>query len=934
MAALRNGVFQANAQSLAGDSDVRVASTFKSLGIEFGGATQRASDKGLPPGFYRRLFAVSVASLILVFVLLRCFQYVSFVPKVAAGNRSLASGGSDGDFCPNWPGNEEIEEGNADGKKDQGVSGAAGLPVAAGVAQLPSAQEGEAGSFQESAENGWESEEMPPQWMGRAAGLLHALKTLPSTFKILFPLLEPSEAVYLCERLLLIGVVELASMAYVPSALQPMRFEAAEAFTSIFQQVQSNEATWKAARQIRLHRRLAKLNKLFYEIGAAPPKNVGFQDYKATMTSCLNTASYTITQVSAQMQFLLDLHQEQGTLDVHTLHKVIRVLRAIYDTRRTQLLRARPLREWLSACQVAINASIIHAKKPPQEDANNLEQQPLLQVDEVHNAIVEAEGTPATSALTSLDVDHEPLPADPGQSEAPHQPSGPGQPLASLQPQEQGQALQPDLLPALHPPDAADDPSHWAQLGARPRQQLAPVAQPRAQQLGWGYRQIPDQWSARFRELLELMRRPAITCGSVLPLLPPRQAVLLSVYLSTFAAVQIAAFAYLPADLQPLRQALGASYGQLLEKVLTTKPMRAAAADEGLIRRIESLRLALGRLSGAPPDVQIAVNEYMRRMCIYHRVYKFANLQVVTLLEELISSQPPSSDMPVKAEAIIKALAPWVPALKMHLLVDKLVRDWFVSQTRDLAYPSCTQEDLEKASQRSNLSTRTFVRRLQILVVKAGLTPIALEKEDSPFDNEPKSMETTVGEQSTGDLMGPSLQDSQGQPAPTAPHSLSAPLESEHHPSQPSYTPSFSSQPPAQPAPPPWSAVPTPPFGLHHSPWTWSSADQKQSKHQHAQASSVWPPFVSSAYSSEPTDGGVSDSWDEGQVEESSGAAAGDLGLQDLAERVAEWALPGAEDAEGQGSSGDGHGDLGLLDLAQRVLKWDASDTKKDEEDD
>ncbi|KAL8452372.1 hypothetical protein Emed_001377 [Eimeria media] len=933
MAALRNGVFQANAQSLAGDSAVRVASTFKSREVKFGGVAQRASNKGLQPGFHRRLFAVSVASLILVFVLLRCFQYVSFVPKVAAGNRSLASGGSDGDLCPNWPANEDI--GGSGDENDQGrVAGAAGLPAAAGAAQLPSAQEGEAGSFQESAENGWESEEMPPQWMGRAVGLFLALETLPSTYMALFPSLDPSEAAKLCERLLLIGMVELASMAYVPSALQPMRFEAAEAFTSIFQQVQSNEATWKAAKHMRLHRRLETLNLLLFEIGAAPPKNVGFQNYKATMTSCLNTASYSITQVSAQLQSLLDLQQEQGTLDVHTLHKVIRVLQAIYVTRRTQLLRARPLREWMSACQVAINALIILTGQPPQEDANNLEQQPLLQVDEVHNAIVKAEGAPAISALTSLDVDHEPLPADPGQSEAPHQPSGPGQPLASLQPPAQDQASQPDLLPALHPPDAADDPSHWAQLGARPRQQPAPVAQPRAQQLGWGYQQIPDHWSARFRELFELMRTPAITCGSVLPLLPPRQAVLLSVYLSALVAVQISAFAYLPADLQPLRQAVGTAYRQLLEKVLTMKLMRAAAADEGLIKRIKSLRLALGRLSRAPPDIQIAVNEYMRRIYVYYRVYKFANLQVVALLEELISSQPPSSGVPVKAEAIIKALAPWVYALKMHLLVDKLVREWFVSQTRDLVYLSCTQGDLAKASQRSNLPTRTFAKRLQIFVVKAGLTPIFLEKEDSPFDNEPKSTEITVGEQSTGDAMGPGLQDSQGQPAPPVPHSLSAPPESEHQPSQPSSMPAFSSQPPAQPAPPSWSAVPTTPFGLHHSLWTWSSADQKHSQQQQPPTSSDWPSFVSSAHSFGLTDGGGLGSWDEGQVKESSGAAAGDLGLLDLAERVAEWGLPGAEDAEGQGSSGDASGDLGLLDLAQGVSKWDVFDTEKNEEHD
>ncbi|KAL8452368.1 hypothetical protein Emed_001373 [Eimeria media] len=933
MAAFRNGVLQANAQSLAGDSDLRVESTLEARGVAFKGVTERPSKKGPQLGFHRRLFAVGVASLILVFVLLRCFQYVSFVPKVAAGNRSLASGGSDEDFCPNWPGNEDI--GGSGDENDQGVSGAAGLSAAAGAAQLPSAQEGGAGSFQESAGNGWESGDMSPQWMGRAAGLFFSIKNLPSTYMALFPSLPPPEAAKLCERLLLITVIELATMAYVPGALQPMRLEAAEALTSMVDQVKSNEAAWKVAKQMKLRRRLDKLKLILFKVGTAPPTDVAFPNYRATMTSCLNTASYTITQVSAQLQSLLELQQEQDTLDLHEVQRVFAIFRAIYATRRTQLTRSQPLRQWLAACQAAVDALIFHTDPLPQEEASNLEQQPVPPVDEIYNAIVEAEGSPVASALTSLHAAHEPLPADPGQPEPPHQPSGPGQPLASLQPQAQGQASQPGFLPTSHSPGAPLGPSHWEQLGARPRQRAPPAAQARAEHGGWGYRQMPEHWLEKFRQLLELMRTPATTCGSLLPSMSPRQAVVLSTHLSTLAAMQIAALAYLPADLQPLRQAVGAQYGQLLKRVLTTKSMRSAAADEGLTKKIESLRVALRRLSGIPPDIHVAPSEYMRRMCVYYRVYKFANLQLVSLFEELTSSQPPSSGVPVRPKNIIKAVTPWIPAFKMHLLVDNVMRDWFVGQTSDLEYPSCTKEDLEKASQRSNFTTQAFTKRLRNLVVRAGLKPISLEKEDAPFDDESKSMETAVGEQSSGGVMGPAEQDSQqGQPTPPAPHSLSAPPESEHQPSQPPSMPAFSSQPPPQPAPPSWPAAPIPPFGLYHSLWTWSSADQKDSQQQHPQTSSGWPPFISSAHSFGPTDGGLPGSWDEAQAEGSPGTAAGDLGLQDLAERVSKWGLPGAEDPEGQGSSGDGSGDFGLLDLAQRVSKWDASDTEKDEEGD
>ncbi|KAL8452371.1 hypothetical protein Emed_001376 [Eimeria media] len=970
MAALGNGVFQANAQSLAGDSDVRVASTFKSLGIEFGGVAQRASNKGLQPGFHRRLFAVSVASLVLVFVLLRCFQYVSFVPKVAAGNRSLASGGSGEEFCPNWPGNEEIEEGSGDTEEDEeGVSGAPSLPAAAGVAQLPSVQESGAGSFQESAKNGWESKGMPPQWIGRAAGLLHAIKTLSSTYMALFPSLEPSQAVKLCARLTLMAAIELASLAYAPSALQSMRLEAADAFASMVERVQSNDATRKAARKVRQTKRLGKLKLLLRTITATPPTNVVFQDYKTTMTSWLNTATYTITQVSAHLELLSPQQPEQRTADPQLVDQVMSLLRAIYATRRKQMMRIKPLREWLSACQVEVRAPLIRTGPMPQKASSSLEHQLVLPVDEVTNAILAAGGSPVPSGVpTSYTKDsspqHHPVvsspfdtggaddlshgtqyyspwppaghltvppPAELEPLQLPHHHSDPAQASTPPQPQAQVQALQPDLLSALHPPDAAGGPSHWEELGARPRQQLAPVAQSRAHELGWGYRQMPQERLLRVRELLELMRTAATACGTLLSSLSPRHAALLSMRLSSLVAVQISLLAYIPPDLQPLREAVGAAYRHLLESVLTTEPTRSAAANEGLTERIQCVQVALERLSGAPPDIQASPDEYRRRISNHYRVCRYANLQVHSLLENLIPSQPPSSGAPVEPEAVIRAVARMIPAFKSHLLADTVMRSWFVSQASNLVYPLYTQEDLENASKRKCLSARNFVRRLQDLLVRAGVKPLDLEKLDPHYDGEPESSEINLSEPSSASSLSPAGQDSQQeQPAPPAHHSLLPPPAHDHPSSQPPSMPAFSSQPNAHPEPSPWSAAPTPPFGLHHSPWTWSSADQKLYQQQHGQASSDWPLYFSSAHSPEPTDGGVSGSWDEGQVEESSGAAAGDLGLRDLAQRVAEWGLPGAEDPEDQGSSGD----LGLLDLAERVSKWDVSDTAKDEEDD
>ncbi|KAL8452367.1 hypothetical protein Emed_001372 [Eimeria media] len=964
MAAFRNGVLEAHSRSPTGGSDLRVESAFESRGVEVGGVTHRPSKKGPPPGFHRRLFAVSVASLILVFVFLRCFQYVSFVPKVATGSRSLASGSSEEDFCLNWQGDEDLEEGSGDEEEYQeGYPGAAGLPMAAGVAQ-----EGGAVSFEESAEFGWQLQDMPPQWMGRAAGLLHSVKIIPDAFKALLPLLRPSDAVQLCERLISLATMEIASMAYVPSALQPMRAEAQAAIVAMVELVQSKKTAREAARDLRLNKRLRKMKSLIHTLAAIPP-NVVFPHYEPTMTSCLNASTYAMTQASAQLQLLLPQQQEQRPPAPQAVNKAVSLLRAIFLARKKQVLRFKPLRDWLYGCQVAIRAPLIQTGPMKKKPSSSSEDQSTQLVDEIAKAILAAGGTPAPSAVTASYVQHSPpsdhpvvffpsdtdgedshetqhsdssspeghspvpQPAGLEPSQLPHQPSDPDQPEASLQPQAQDQASQPDSVPAPHSPGAADDPSLWEGLGARPRQRAPPVEQPLQDEPGAGYRQVSEQWAARFEEVLELMRTTAITCDSLLPFLSPRQAAWLSMRLSSLAVMHISVFAYIPPGLQPFRQAAGMEYVRLLDRVLMTEPLRSVAAEEKLTSRIQSMRVAIQRLSGIPPDIRIRSSDYMKKMRVNYRECKYALLQALALLQELDPSMPPSSGERLDPDTVIRAVACMGPAFRMQILVDTDLRTWFVSQARNLQHPLFNQEDLDNASKRKGLSTKNFVKRLQVLLIRAGVTPFDLDRMDARSGEEPKPTETSVGEPSSASSVSPAEQHSQQeQPAPPAPQSFLPPPAHDHQPSQTPSMPAFSSQPPAQRAPPSWSAAPPPLFGLHQSPWSWSSADQKHYEQQHPQASSDSPPYFSSTHSFGPTDGGLPGSWDEGQAEESPGGAEDLLSLQELAQLVVEWGLPGAEDQEGQGTSGDGQGELGLLDLAQRVSQGQSSGAKEDQE--
>ncbi|KAL8275111.1 hypothetical protein Esti_000990 [Eimeria stiedai] len=985
--ASRNGGIQANVPSLEGNSDFQILSTVKSRGIF--GAKQRASQKSPQSGVFRCVFAASVVSLILVYVLLSCFQHVSFVPKVRPATRSLAAGVSDGGFCSDLPDTEDTEQVHTyDDEGQEGASGAGGQRAAVGAAQVPIVQQGGASNPLDLPESGRGPRQMPPQWMGRATGLLYTVKQLKSTYVALFPLLDPPHAVKLCERLMLLAAIELTGLAYAPSVLQPLISEVAVECSSMVELVQSHRTAKKAARQMRMYKGLQNLKLLLGAIADLPTENVPFQNYRATMTVFLNTATYAITQAFAQLELLLPQQQDQGTRDPQIVLKALRVLLAIYTARRAQLLQTESLRERLSACQGAIRAAIIKTAKEAEDDARNLEQQQVLPVEQVVNAIVAAGGTPVASALTPLYVDPQPpshystvfsaaptdeanfppqdsqhyhprppafrLPVPPPAGleplELPNQPSGPDKLLTSLQPQTEGQTSQqlsrttyqeafPHIAPSFRVPQLPQQgaASHWEQLGARPRQQVALVSESRAQKLGWGYRRMPADWLNKFRELLELMRTAATTCGSLLPSLSPIHAGWLSMHLSTLATVEISALAYLPADLQPLRQAVGASYRQLLERVLTVEPTQSAAAKKGLTTRISSLQVALERLSGVPPDIESSPSEYMRRICIQYRVCKYAFSQVLSLFEGLIPSPQPSGRVTVEPEAVVKAVSSMVYSCKMHLLVDRLLRGWFVSETSNLEYPLCTPEDLTKASQRTPLATMPFVKRLRSLLSKVGVKSIDLEKGDSPYDGEFQSTEPNIGEPFSAGVMGPGPQASQQmQPAPPASQSLSGPPEYQLPSSQPACTRVFSAQPPAQPDPSLWSTVATSHFGVPHSSlWTWSLDKQQQGPQQPPQTHFGSPVFVLSVHSSGSPDGGVSGSWDDEKVQGSSGAAAGELGLLDLAARVSHWDMSKPKDGKQlQGSSGGVGGELGLLDLADRVSQFDVSDPGEDDEDD
>ncbi|KAL8455695.1 hypothetical protein Emag_000517 [Eimeria magna] len=956
MIMFRTAGFHAKANSRVGHLDFEespiLASRGRDLQEETNGVVRWRSQRTGRLGFVKCLLAVSVVSLTLVYVVVRCIEYAAFIPKVRAASRSLAGGDSDKDLCRNWPdgGNRKVTPANEEETLEGGAQ-AESLLAATRGAQAPRGQQSELSSPLQSPNYVWGHQQMLPRGLGRATGLLFSTKQLATTGMELLAVLSPSQALELCEQLVVVAVIELAALAYVPSALQRLRSETAQAFVRMVSLVMSNDATRKALLRVRLKNRFERLRSMIGRVGGTPSTSAMLTIDRDTMDAWVDAGTYAVTQASAQLQNLLHPHEWRPP-SPQVMQKSLNVLRAIYVTRKTQLLRNRTLRRWLVACHSAEGRPLLYTRREVVELPRKSEQPQTGLLQEVHHAVIAAGATTAQSTMTTSRLETEPPSHRPTVSspsyfgEAQLQPQyvqqyhfGPsaenlavGSPAASrrsdmsqqtpdryqlatpLQPQPQGQTSQQKLSFSAGPAEAAHSAaslqntrqllqgasSHWEQLGARPRQEAAPVEHVRAESLGWGYRQMPAEWRARVRGLLELMRTAATTCDSLLCSLSPGHAVLLPMYLSNLAAVGLSALAYIPADMQPLRAAVGASYQRLLERILTKEPLWSSAAKKGLTTRILCLQVAIERLSGEPPYAAIEVDEYAKKTCVHYRVCKYAFLQVSSLFEGLMPLQQPSSGRLVDAEVVVRATSIMVSVLKMNLLVDMQMRWWFISQAGNLQYPLFTRKDLDKASPRAVMTTRIVVHRLQNLLLKAGVSPIDLEKGESPFVREPQSFRAAVGEQLGSGVRHTLSQDlQQDKPVVPTSHGLRLTFESEQRSSQPPPTSAVSPQGSSRPAPPVWSVVPTSLSGFPRSSmWTWSWEDRGPTEQRLPQDYFGLPCIFSSGSSFEPTAEGVSGSWGEERHQESSGGAAGELGLLDLAARVSQWDLSDSEEAE------------------------------------
>ncbi|KAL8430770.1 hypothetical protein Efla_004006 [Eimeria flavescens] len=773
-------------------------------------------------------FFVSIAvSFTVLYLISSCFRYVAVTPKDGVAHRAVASSGSDRFLCPDWLGVASADDGfSADELFAQNElgEGAAGMELYA-----PYRNPDPLASF-------WGPRRMPLKWRGKVREALHRVKDLATVFAAALTSLDHLDAARLATELTVLAAIELSAFGCIPNVLQPVRAEVATAYASLIERLLS-EASKSGALRGTVHLwRLDLYKHLLGRLGEIPPTSevLASDTYKRIMVRQWRVCSYTALQVAAQLQLLFNEDQRQPPRN--TVQGVLSVVKAMVNVRKVQLLGNGVLRYWLAVCQRTVSPYLMYTREEYEEGQNKQAQSLGSHLDQVHQAIVQAGGTPVdveaatgfsasphwlfapqSTALAhsladsvqlqeqtfnllyaSLDqpvvsppsgLEHSRSPlhrfetVQAGQASADHMQQWP-------EPSSAQQLKSPDRAPlsqnASYLP-ASQLPANHQQQGTSQSPASKPIESPqverarpkkqKAHEAGWGRQQMPEVWCDKVRLLLETMRKGALTSSALLSSLSPGEAVPLVKNLAMLEAVQIAALAYTPARLQPLRAEVGMAYKKLLGHVLNLSPTRLVADELDLSEKLASLQVLLEQLSATPPLIETMTGgKYMKRMVVQYKVCSYISKQVKVLLEGLLKATRQPGVVQLESQVVTSALGGMFYTSKMHLLRNTSFRHWFVCCQKQAApFLLYTQAEFQFAKATLNKRSKRVMQQINFVVRQAGAIPAAASPDDqsaaSSHEDEATKQEQ-IGLQNlwaeASDTVAPPLHECDSQPVESA----------------------------------------------------------------------------------------------------------------------------------------------------------------------
>ncbi|KAL8434420.1 hypothetical protein ACSSS7_003185 [Eimeria intestinalis] len=325
---------------------------------------------------------------------------------------------------------------------------------------------------------------------------------------------------------------------------------------------------------------------------------------------------------------------------------------------------------------------------------------------------------------------------------------------------------QPDV-----PQQGVSSTAAWSPSHARPTTEQQTLKLPISakwdgpDEQGWGHRELPRRYITLNSRALKEMDAVAVTCIVLTPLLDARIAVSLAVQVTSMAALELAALAYCPDQLQPQRGQVCDSYSALLTAITAGGGTLQAAEEMGVLAEVESLARLIKEIRTPPPKTEeIPLEQYKIKFITQIRVGWYAFGAAKGLLDSLSPWKREMRRPTLKPENVVIACRALYEILRERLKATATLRDWlFRSQEMANSHVIFSREEYkELAFTRLQKMSHAF-KAIQSAVEQAGCSPDflpaveAASKGTAPAPSDAAKVPRSP-RQSSADLLSPPSQ--------------------------------------------------------------------------------------------------------------------------------------------------------------------------------
>ncbi|KAL8443641.1 hypothetical protein Emed_006659 [Eimeria media] len=672
---------------------------------------------------------VILLTLAVAYLLWGCFRALYVNSSLGGTVRALAGKDSPDESCPGGSDNaggaddEGAAEPEADDRSREGR--ATSSKRGRGARGKPSPFQHR---LSKSFIRGWAVQEMPLEWMEKTRRSLHKLKDVALKCASLMDVLHARESVDLVMHLASLAVVELAGFGHIPQNVQGVRWAAGRAYVVLIERIFKIRKLRMACMAANCEQRLESIRVLLREISEVPQRMQFITPlrFKECMVRHWELNKRTTQHLGYHLDLLLASSRERGSGLQAQLEMVMRVIKALFETRKMQLLGDGVLRRWLGACHKKAGRDVLYTRDQYEQARGEGLGDVSAHLDRLTAAVVEAGGSAELpsffNTFPSSSGTSPPRPSPPISAEAVEgAEAGQGEQQPSSGEYEQAASS----VGAQHQlPERRDSPllasmrlvgrqeharppqtqEYYAALGARPRRSASEEAEAarvneQAQAIGWGPRRMPPQVATQVLLVLDRIERAAGTCEFILTSMSPENAVSLSMHLTMWAVVEIASFPLVPEDMQEKRRRAAMRYVSLIDSVLSDENTAEAARSlevDGKLVLLQSLLEEITKTPDEPSDMD--ANKYMMVVMTAWRLSNYSSRNVQGLVGSIWPTRNVRGTSRGNPQVIASVLGALCKLRTTQLLADANVSSWFVTchgnVTPGLFF---TEEELDEA---------------------------------------------------------------------------------------------------------------------------------------------------------------------------------------------------------------------------------------------